>query len=134
MLLAGNTYVLKHAPNVMGSAYLLRDAFAAAGAPEGVFEVVHTDPEGVSAMIEDPRIVAVAVTGSVRAGAAIARQAGAVLKKSILELGGSDAFIVLADADVFRIPGRSASRQSASSSSSRSRKLSRRGSWRRCGR
>jgi succinate-semialdehyde dehydrogenase len=100
MLLAGNTYVLKHAPNIMGSAYLLRDAFAAAGAPEGVFEVVHTDPEGVSAMIEDPRIVAVAVTGSVRAGAAIARQAGAVLKKSILELGGSDAFIVLADADL----------------------------------
>jgi succinate-semialdehyde dehydrogenase len=99
-LLAGNTYVLKHAPNVMGSAYLLRDAITTAGAPEGVFEVVHTDPEGVSAMIKDPRIVAVAVTGSVRAGAAIARQASAVLKKSILELGGSDAFIVLADADL----------------------------------
>ncbi|HEY1858020.1 NAD-dependent succinate-semialdehyde dehydrogenase [Acidocella sp.] len=100
MLLAGNTYVLKHAPNVMGGAYLLRDAIVAAGAPEGLFEVVHATPEGVSVMIEDPRIVAVALTGSTRAGAAIARQAGAVLKKSILELGGADAFIVLSDADL----------------------------------
>lgn len=100
VMLAGNTYVLKHAPNVMGCAYLLRDAVLAAGLPEGVFEVVNTDADGVSSMIEDARIAAVAVTGSVRAGAAIARQAGAALKKSILELGGADPFIVLADADL----------------------------------
>jgi succinate-semialdehyde dehydrogenase len=100
MLLAGNTYVLKHAPNVMGSAYLLRDAIAASGLPDGVFEVVNTDADGVSRMIEDRRIAAIAVTGSVRAGSAIARQAGAALKKSLLELGGADAFIVLADADL----------------------------------
>jgi len=100
ILLAGNTYVLKHAPNVMGGAYLLREAVAAACLPEGVFEVVNTDAAGVSRMIEDPRIAAVAVTGSVRAGSAIARQAGAALKKSIMELGGADPFIVLADADL----------------------------------
>ena len=100
MILAGNTYVLKHAPNVMGSAYLLRDAWAEAGLPQGVFEVINVDNEGVSAAIADPRIAAVAVTGSVRAGSAIAAQAGAALKKCVLELGGSDPFIVLADADL----------------------------------
>ncbi|WP_397453567.1 aldehyde dehydrogenase family protein [Pseudomonas sp. NA-150] len=100
IILAGNTYVLKHAPNIMGCAYLLRDAWAEAGLPEGVFEVINVTPEGVSVAIADPRIAAVAVTGSVRAGSAIASQAGAALKKCILELGGSDPFIVLADADL----------------------------------
>ncbi|WP_296187391.1 aldehyde dehydrogenase family protein [Pseudomonas sp. UBA1879] len=100
MILAGNTYVLKHAPNVMGSAYLLRDVWAEAGLPEGVFEVINVGNEGVSKAIADPRIAAVAVTGSVRAGSAIAAQAGAALKKCVLELGGSDPFIVLADADL----------------------------------
>ncbi len=100
MILAGNSYVLKHAPNVMGCAYLLRDAWAEAGLPEGVFEVINVTNEGVSKAIADPRITAVAVTGSVRAGSAIAAQAGAALKKCVLELGGSDPFIVLADADL----------------------------------
>ncbi|WP_321781528.1 aldehyde dehydrogenase family protein [Paraburkholderia sp. J94] len=100
MLLAGNTYVLKHAPNVMGSAYLLRDALAATDLPAGAFEVLNLPPEDVAPVIADPRIAAVAVTGSVRAGAAIAQLAGAALKKCVLELGGSDAFIVLADADL----------------------------------
>ncbi|MEX3693719.1 aldehyde dehydrogenase family protein [Paraburkholderia sp. BR14263] len=100
MILAGNSYVLKHAPNVMGSAWLLRDAFAATDLPEGVFEVLNITPDDVSAVIADARIAAVAVTGSVRAGSAIARQAGAALKKCILELGGADPFIVLADADL----------------------------------
>jgi succinate-semialdehyde dehydrogenase len=100
IILAGNTYVLKHAPNVMGCAYLLRDAWREAGLPEGVFEVLNVTPEGVSSAIADPRIAAVTVTGSVRAGAAIASQAGAALKKCVLELGGADAFIVLADADL----------------------------------
>lgn len=99
-LLAGNTYVLKHAPNVMGSAYLLRDAFNQAEFPEGVFEVLNVTPDGVSKAIIDPRIVAVTLTGSVRAGAAIGAQAGAALKKCVLELGGSDPFIVLNDADL----------------------------------
>jgi succinate-semialdehyde dehydrogenase len=100
MILAGNGYVLKHAPNVMGCAYLLRDAWVEAGLVEGVFEVINVTNEGVSKAIADPRIAAVAVTGSVRAGSAIASQAGAALKKCVLELGGSDPFIVLADANL----------------------------------
>ncbi|KAA0987919.1 aldehyde dehydrogenase family protein [Pseudomonas sp. ANT_J12] len=99
-LIAGNTYVLKHAPNVMGSAYLLRDAFQRAGFADGVFEVINVTPEGVSTAIKDPRIAAVTLTGSVRAGMAIGAQAGAALKKCVLELGGSDPFIVLNDADL----------------------------------
>ncbi|CAD5202707.1 aldehyde dehydrogenase family protein [Pseudomonas sp. FEN] len=99
-LLAGNTFVLKHAPNVMGSAYLLLDAFKRAGFAEGVFEVINVTPDGVSRAIADPRIVAVTLTGSVRAGMAIGAQAGAALKKCVLELGGSDPFIVLNDADL----------------------------------
>ena len=99
-LLAGNTYVLKHAPNVMGSAYQIRDAFVRAGFAEGVFEVVNVTPDGVSRAIADPRISAVTLTGSVRAGTAIGAQAGAALKKCVLELGGSDPFIVLNDADL----------------------------------
>ncbi|WP_268800866.1 aldehyde dehydrogenase family protein [Pseudomonas huanghezhanensis] len=100
MILAGNGYVLKHAPNVMGCAFLLRDVWREAGLTEGVFEVINATNEGVSKAIADPRIAAVAVTGSVRAGSAIASQAGAALKKCVLELGGSDPFIVLADANL----------------------------------
>lgn len=100
MLLAGNVYVLKHAPNVMGSATLMAELFAATDLPEHAFTLINVDNDGVSAAIKDPRIAAVAVTGSVRAGAAIAAQAGAALKKTVLELGGADPFIVLADADL----------------------------------
>jgi len=100
VLLSGNTYVLKHAPNVMGCAYLLLDAFKQAGFAEGVFEVINVTPEGVSSAIADPRVAAVTLTGSVRAGMAIGAQAGAALKKCVLELGGSDPFIVLDDADL----------------------------------
>jgi len=99
-ILAGNTYVLKHAPNVMGSAYLMGELFKEAGLPEGVFEVLNVTPDGVTRAINDPRIAAVTLTGSVRAGMAIGAQAGAALKKCVLELGGSDPFIVLADADM----------------------------------
>ncbi|AAN68759.1 MULTISPECIES: aldehyde dehydrogenase family protein [Pseudomonas] len=99
-ILAGNTYVLKHAPNVMGSAYLMAELFKDAGLPEGVFEVLNVTPDGVTRAINDPRIAAVTLTGSVRAGMAIGAQAGAALKKCVLELGGSDPFIVLADADL----------------------------------
>lgn len=99
-LMAGNTYILKHAPNVMGCAYLLRTAFERADCPAGVFEVVNVDHALASLAIADDRVAAVTVTGSVRAGAAIAAQAGAAVKKCVLELGGSDPFIVLADADL----------------------------------
>ncbi|MDW9247266.1 aldehyde dehydrogenase family protein [Burkholderia cepacia] len=100
IILGGNPYVLKHAPNVMGCAYLMQRVWKEAGLPEGVFAVLNVTPDLVSKVIQDPRITAVAVTGSVRAGSAIAAQAGAALKKSVLELGGSDPFIVLADADL----------------------------------
>ncbi|WP_293649350.1 aldehyde dehydrogenase family protein, partial [uncultured Pantoea sp.] len=100
MLLAGNTYLLKHAPNVMGCASLMAQLFDATDLPKGAFASVNVDNDGVSTAIKDPRIAAVAVTGSVRAGSAIAAQAGAALKKTVLELGGSDPFIVLADADL----------------------------------
>lgn len=90
MLLAGNTYLLKHAPNVMGSATLMAELFRATDLPAGGFNLINVDNDGVSVAIKDDRIAAVAVTGSVRAGAAIAAQAGAALKKTVLELGGSD--------------------------------------------
>lgn len=83
-----------------GSAYLLLQAFQDAGLPEGVFEVTNVTPDGVSTAIKDDRIAAVTVTSSVRAGSAIGAQAGAALKKCVLELGGSDPFIVLNDADL----------------------------------
>ncbi|HCD5321572.1 TPA: succinate-semialdehyde dehydrogenase [Klebsiella michiganensis] len=100
ILLAGNSYLLKHAPNVLGSAAMIGEIFAAAGVPDGVFGWVNATNDGVSQMINDPRIAAVTVTGSVRTGKAIGAQAGAALKKCVLELGGSDPFIVLKDADL----------------------------------
>ncbi|HDR2891118.1 TPA: succinate-semialdehyde dehydrogenase [Enterobacter asburiae] len=100
ILLAGNSYLLKHAPNVLGSAALIADIFADARFPQGVFGWVNATNEGVSQAINDRRIAAVTVTGSVRAGAAIGAQAGAALKKCVLELGGSDPFIVLNDTDM----------------------------------
>lgn len=100
ILLAGNSYLLKHAPNVMGCAALIGKIFAEAGVPAGVFGWVNATNEGVTQAINDPRIAAVTVTGSVRAGRAIGAQAGAALKKCVLELGGSDPFIVLNDADL----------------------------------
>lgn len=100
ILLGGNAYVLKHAPNVMGCAYLTEAALLEAGLPKGAFSVINVTNELVSKAIADSRIAAVAVTGSVRAGSAIAAQAGAALKKTVLELGGSDPFIVLSDADL----------------------------------
>ena len=100
ILLAGNGYLLKHAPNVTGCAAIIAQVFTDAEIPAGVYGWVNADNAGVSQMINDPRIAAVTVTGSVRAGAAIGAQAGAALKKCVLELGGSDPFIVLNDADL----------------------------------
>jgi len=100
IILAGNSYLLKHAPNVLGAANLIEAIFNDAGFPPGVFSQLNATNDGVSQMIADPRIAAVTVTGSLRAGAAIGAQAGAALKKCVLELGGSDPFIVLNDADL----------------------------------
>jgi succinate-semialdehyde dehydrogenase/glutarate-semialdehyde dehydrogenase len=103
-LLAGNTAILKHSPNVTGSALAIEQVFRSAGLPEDVFRsivVAEADVPNVSrALIEDDRIAAVSLTGSERAGAAVAAAAGRVIKKSLLELGGSDPFVVLADADL----------------------------------
>ncbi|HTQ36433.1 MAG TPA: aldehyde dehydrogenase family protein [Steroidobacteraceae bacterium] len=99
-LLAGNTFILKHAPNVQGCARLIAGLLQAAGLPPGVFTNLHAPIPAIGGIIADARVAAVTVTGSPRAGAAVAAQAGAACKKSVLELGGSDAFIVLADADL----------------------------------
>ncbi|MCX8963810.1 NAD-dependent succinate-semialdehyde dehydrogenase [Erwinia psidii] len=100
IFMAGNSYLLKPAPNVMATSLLLQKILAEAGVPEGLFGVVNADNDAVAAMIKDRRIAAVTLTGSVRAGAAVATLTGAAVKKCVLELGGADAFIVLADADI----------------------------------
>ncbi|MDR5755197.1 MULTISPECIES: NAD-dependent succinate-semialdehyde dehydrogenase [unclassified Caballeronia] len=100
IMLSGNGFILKHAANVMGSAYALQDAYEAAGFPIGLFANLNSDNETVAHVIEDPRVAAVTLTGSMRAGSAVASTAGRALKKTLLELGGADAFIVLADANI----------------------------------
>ncbi|WP_312310686.1 aldehyde dehydrogenase family protein [Atlantibacter sp.] len=100
ILLAGNGYILKPAPSVMGCAQLIAAIAQEAGLAEGVFSVINATNDDVADMIADARIAAVTVTGSGRAGAAIGAKAGAALKKCVLELGGSDPFIVLNDADL----------------------------------
>jgi succinate-semialdehyde dehydrogenase len=100
VMLSGNGFLLKHAPNVMGSAYALQQAYEAAGFPKGLFANLIADNDTVARTIEDPRVAAVTLTGSMRAGSAVAATAGKALKKSLLELGGADAFIVLADANL----------------------------------
>src|SRR4051812_28844245 len=103
-LLAGNTAILKHSPNVTGCALAIEQVFRDAGVPDDVFRsivVAEADvPEVSRALVEDDRVAAVSLTGSERAGAAVAAAAGRAIKKSLLELGGSDPFVVLADADL----------------------------------
>ena len=96
----GNPVLLKHAGNVPGSAALLESLIREAGAPAGAFTNLYISSEQVSDLLGDDRIQGVALTGSERAGAAVASRASAMLKKSTLELGGSDVFAVLDDADV----------------------------------
>jgi succinate-semialdehyde dehydrogenase/glutarate-semialdehyde dehydrogenase len=99
-LMAGNTGILKHASNVPRCALHIEEVFRRAGFPEGVFQTLLVGNAAVADLIADPRIVASTLTGSEQAGIKVAEQSGRNLKKTVLELGGSDAFIVLADADV----------------------------------
>jgi succinate-semialdehyde dehydrogenase/glutarate-semialdehyde dehydrogenase len=99
-LMAGNVAVLKHASNVPRCADAIADVLEAAGLPEGVFGVLHIDNDQAADVIRDPRIAAITLTGSERAGQSIAGNAGSQLKKCVMELGGSDAFVVLDDADL----------------------------------
>ncbi|WP_077924241.1 NAD-dependent succinate-semialdehyde dehydrogenase [Spirosoma sp. 209] len=99
-LLAGNVGVLKHAPNVFGCALAIEQVFRDAGLPDGVFQSLLIDVGPVETLLNDQRVKAVTLTGSGRAGASVAALAGKAIKKSVLELGGSDALIVLADADL----------------------------------
>jgi succinate-semialdehyde dehydrogenase/glutarate-semialdehyde dehydrogenase len=99
-LLAGNVCVLKHAPNVWGTAEQITAVLADALLPEGVFTNVRLDVPATLDLVDDPRIAGVALTGSEAAGRAVGARAGAALKPAVLELGGSDPFVILADADL----------------------------------
>jgi len=99
-LMAGNTAILKHAPNVTRCALDIEEVFAEAGYPKNAFRTLILDNDHASKVIEHPLVRAVSLTGSERAGVAVASTAGKVLKPSLLELGGSNAVIVLADADL----------------------------------
>ncbi|MEZ5175019.1 MAG: NAD-dependent succinate-semialdehyde dehydrogenase [Acidimicrobiia bacterium] len=101
-LMAGNAGILKHASNVSGCAIAIDEMVVAAGFPDGLFRTVIVPSSGVGEMIDHPLIRGVTVTGSDAAGRAVASRAGARLKKTVLELGGSDPYLVLADADVDR--------------------------------
>ncbi len=100
--LAGNTVLVKHAETVQGCALAIEKLVLEAGAPEGVYLNLPVEREAVPAIVADPRVRAVTVTGSTQAGRAVAGQAGAWGKKAVLELGGSDPFIVFEDADFDR--------------------------------
>ena len=99
-LVAGNVGLLKHAANVPGCALAIESVFRDAGAPQGAFASLLIDAQTADELIGRPTIRAVTLTGSERAGVAVARTAGAHLKKCVLELGGSDPFVVLADTDL----------------------------------
>ncbi|MBV9334203.1 MAG: NAD-dependent succinate-semialdehyde dehydrogenase, partial [Candidatus Eremiobacteraeota bacterium] len=99
-LMAGNTMVLKHAANTTRCALELERVFGEAGAPDGLFGTIVVRGDGMNDVVRDARIAGVTLTGSERAGASVARAAGEALKKCVLELGGSDPFVVFSDADL----------------------------------
>ena len=99
-LLAGNVVLVKHSPNTQRSSLELERLMLEAGFPEGVLQNLILKTEDIVNVINDARVQGASVTGSVRAGSAVASEAGKVIKKTVMELGGSDAFIVLEDADI----------------------------------
>ncbi|MGO3641353.1 MAG: NAD-dependent succinate-semialdehyde dehydrogenase, partial [Psychrobacter sp.] len=99
-VMAGNTIILKHAPQCPQTAEIIVDILKDAGLPDGVYNNVFATNEQSATIINDTRVQGVSLTGSERAGQAVAKEAGGALKKVVLELGGSDAFIVTADADI----------------------------------
>lgn len=101
-LMAGNAGVLKHASNVPGSALAIESVFREAGFPEHLFRTLLIGSRQVEAVLENPLVRAATLTGSTPAGKAVARKAGEMLKKTVLELGGSDPYVILADADLDR--------------------------------
>ncbi|MGJ8744980.1 NAD-dependent succinate-semialdehyde dehydrogenase [Polaribacter sp.] len=99
-IMTGNTSVIKHASNVQGCAFALENAFTEAGFPQGVFTNLNVSSSQIKNIIENKNIVAVTLTGSEPAGRSVAKIAGENLKKTVLELGGSDAYIILEDVDL----------------------------------
>ena len=99
-LMAGNAMLLKHASNVPGCALAIEQVFHEAGLPNALFRTLLLPSPDIEALIKDEHVAAVTLTGSVAAGRAVATEAGSVLKKCVLELGGADAYLVLEDADV----------------------------------
>jgi succinate-semialdehyde dehydrogenase/glutarate-semialdehyde dehydrogenase len=117
-LAAGNVALLKHASNVCGTALAIEEIFRLASVPEGVFQTLLVGAAAVPALIADERVAAVTLTGSERAGASVAEAAGRAIKKCVLELGGSDPFLVLADADVPHAARRAAAARTVNSGQS----------------
>ncbi len=117
-LMAGNVGLLKHAANVPGCALAIEEIFSEAGFPAGVFQTLLIPSSEVAGVIADPRVAAATLTGSDKAGRAVASEAGRHLKKTVLELGGSDPFIVLADADPEKVAGPAATARTINSGQS----------------